>query len=81
MSSKQNRYIETRMEQLKEDMSKAHDEHDKKWYNRCIQELDWVLQMSGKPTRNCHMSKKVLADWSTLPDLNLELDNGKNVSK
>ena len=81
MSSKQNRYIETRMEQLKEDMSKAHDEHDKKWYNRCIQELDWVLQMSGKPTRNWHMSKKVLADWSTLPDLNLELDNGKNVSK
>ena len=62
MSSKQNRYIETRMKQLKEDMSKAHDEHDKKWYNRCIQELDWVLQMSGKPPHNCHIERKEI--WS-----------------
>ena len=45
------------MEQLKEDMEKAHDEHDKKWYNRCIQELDWVLQMKEQPNYNCYMEK------------------------
>lgn len=56
--SKQNKYIKTRMEQLKEDMSKAHDVRDKSWYNRCIQELDWALQMSDKPTHNCHMESK-----------------------
>ena len=57
MTSKQNRYIKMRMEQLKEDMEKAHDDHDKKWYNRCIQELDWVLQMREKPNHNCYMEK------------------------
>ena len=53
--TKQNRYIESRIAQLREDMSKAHDEMDKAWYNRLIQELEWVKQMSGKPTHNCYM--------------------------
>ena len=57
MTLKQNRYIKMRMEQLKEDMEKAHDDHDKKWYNRCIQELDWVLQMKEQPNHNCYMEK------------------------
>ena len=57
LTDKQKRYIQVRMEQLKEDMEKAHDEHDKKWYNRCIQELDWVLQMREKPNHNCYMEK------------------------
>ena len=57
MTLKQNRYIKMRMEQLKEDMEKAHDDHDIKWYNRCIQELDWVLQMKEKPNHNCYMEK------------------------
>lgn len=55
MVSSQDRYIKTRIEQLEQDMEKAHDEHDKMWYNRCIQELNWALQMSGKPTHNCYM--------------------------
>ena len=38
---KMEKYIKTRIEQLKEDMNKAHNEHDRMWYNRCIQELDW----------------------------------------
>ena len=46
---RQEKYIMLRIEQLKEDMSKAHDELDKAWYNRLIQELNWVLQMKGKP--------------------------------
>ena len=50
-------YIETRITQLKDDMDKAHDEHDKNWYNRLIQELDLVQQMKTKPTHNCHMQR------------------------
>ena len=53
---KMEKYIRTRIEQLKEDMNKAHNEHDRMWYNRCIQELDWALQMKSKPTHNCYMS-------------------------
>ena len=29
---RQEKYMRLRIEQLKEDMEKAHDEHDKKWY-------------------------------------------------
>ena len=52
---KMEKYIKTRIEQLKEDMNKAHNEHDKMWYNRCIQELDWALQMQAEPTHDCYM--------------------------
>lgn len=51
-------YINVRIEQLKEDMDKASDPHDKQWYNRLIQELDWVLQMKDKPNHNCYMENK-----------------------
>ena len=54
-TSRQDKYITTRIEQLKEDMASAHDEHDQKWYNRLIQELDWVKQMGNRPTHNCYM--------------------------
>ena len=48
------KYIRTRIEQLSDDREKAHNEHDKQWYTRCIQELDWVLMMGEKkPKRNC----------------------------
>ena len=52
---KMEKYIKTRIEQLKEDMNKAHNEHDRMWYNRCIQELDWALQMKAEPTHDCYM--------------------------
>ena len=52
------KYIKTRIEQLKEDKEKASDPHDIQWYSRCIQELDWALQMQGEPTHDCYMSKK-----------------------
>ena len=55
---KMEKYIKTRIEQLKEDMNKAHNEHDKMWYNRCIQELDWALQMQGEPTHDCYMKNQ-----------------------
>ena len=48
------KYIRTRIEQLSDDREKAHDEHDKQWYTRLIQELDWVLMMGDKkPKRKC----------------------------
>ena len=51
-------YIKVRKNQLQEDMEKAHNDHDVAWYNRLIQELDWVDQMNAKPTHNCYMEGK-----------------------
>ena len=51
-------YIKTRITQLMDDMNKAHDQHDKNWYNRLIQELNWVQQADSKPDRNCYMEVK-----------------------
>ena len=61
---RQEKYILHRIEQLKEDMSKAHDEMDKAWYNRIIQELNWVLQMKGKPSHNCYMEQESKEIWT-----------------
>jgi hypothetical protein len=55
LTDKQKRYIQVRMKQLEEEREKCHDDHDKMWFNRCIQELEWVLQMKDKPTHNCYM--------------------------
>ncbi len=57
------KYIEVRVEQLKEDMDKAHDQHDKNWYNRLIQELNWA----ASPHHNCYMSKEVETDARKWP--------------
>ena len=62
-TSKQDKYIATRIEQLKEDMARAHDEHDQNWYNRLIQELDWVKQMGNRPTHNCYMEGQKEEIW------------------
>jgi hypothetical protein len=49
-------YIEVRIEQLKEELSRPNTEHDKQWYNRLIQELDWARQMNNQHvTKNCYM--------------------------
>ena len=51
-------YVDVRIEQLKEELTRPNSEHDKNWYNRLIQELDWARQMSkGKVTKNCYMEK------------------------
>ena len=57
------KYIEVRVEQLKEDMDKAHDQHDKNWYSRLIQGLNWA----AGPHDNCYMSKEVETDARTWP--------------
>ena len=58
-----NQYIEARINLLKDDLSRASNEHDKLWYKRLIQELDWAAQMSGKPTNNCSLDKKGVLEW------------------
>lgn len=52
-------YIKARISQLMDDMNKAHDQHDKNWYNRLIQELNWVQQVENKPDHNCYMEKGI----------------------
>lgn len=54
-----NYYINVRIAQLQQDMNKAHDEYDKQWYNRIIQELCWVKSQQ----HNCYM----LQEWEYLP--------------
>jgi hypothetical protein len=38
-------YIKVRMTQLLDESNKCHDPHDAQWYNRCAEELHWVLKM------------------------------------
>ena len=46
-----------RIAQLKQDMDKAHDDYDKQWYNRIIQELCWVKSQQ----HNCYFDE--LQNW------------------
>ena len=42
-------YIKIRSEQLREDRDKTTDPMDKQWYNRVIEELNWVcISLSQK---------------------------------
>ena len=41
-------YIVVRMSQLLEESNKCHDPHDAQWYNRCAEELNWVLKIMEK---------------------------------
>ena len=41
-------YIVVRMSQLLEESNKCHDLHDAQWYNRCAEELNWVLKIMEK---------------------------------
>lgn len=57
MTEKQDRYITARIQQLTEELSKTQSNYDKSWYKRLIQELDWVIQMRDKPTKNCNLEE------------------------
>ena len=46
-------YLEVRISQLAEDMHKAHDDYDKQWYNRLIQELSWAQSQK----HNCYLDE------------------------
>ncbi len=47
------KYVNVRIAQLKQDMEKAHDDYDKQWYNRIIQELCWVKSQQ----HNCYLDE------------------------
>ena len=52
-------YIDTRIEQLKEELDKPNKEYDKIWYHRLIQELQWASDMQkGTMTSTCYMETK-----------------------
>ncbi len=57
---KADRYLEARIEQLKEEIPKNEgDDMTQQWYNRLIQELQWVLDVDApKEGRNdCYMGE------------------------
>ena len=58
-----NKYIEARINLLKDDLNKTSNEHDKMRYKRLIQELDWAAQMNSKPTNNCSLDKRGVFEW------------------
>ena len=45
-------YIRIRMTQLYTEAHKCHDPHDQQWYNRCAEELYWVLKLIEKGEKN-----------------------------
>ena len=48
-SSKKSNYIDVRIEQLTLERDNPNNsEEDSNWYNRIIQELNWVKQQDGK---------------------------------
>lgn len=48
-SSKRSSYIDVRIEQLTLERDNPNNsEEDSNWYNRIIQELNWVKQQDGK---------------------------------
>ena len=53
------KYINVRISQLKQDMEKAHDDYDKQWYNRIIQELCWVKSQQ----HDCYIHEEEVAHW------------------
>ena len=60
---KADRYLQVRIEQLKEEIPKNEgDEMTQQWYNRLIQELQWVVDIEEKNTvdrNNCWMGENV----------------------
>ena len=60
IDSKKDRYLEVRIKQLKEELPKNEgDSLTTAWYNRLIQELQWVVDVDEKKKNNCWMGDDV----------------------
>ena len=60
IDSKKDRYLEVRIKQLKEELPKNDgDSLTEAWYNRLIQELQWVVDVEEKEKSNCWMGDDV----------------------
>ena len=57
-SDRVQKYIDVRIEQLKEESAKCHDQYDRLWYNKIIAELHWV-SMAGSDLKatNCPLGE------------------------
>ena len=38
-------YVRVRAQQLRQEADKCGDAHDRAWYYKCAQELEWVLDL------------------------------------
>lgn len=62
--SRTDRYINSRIQQLKRDLEVAHDEMDKAWYQRLIQELAWVQHISNSHQSNLRLKSGEKEIWT-----------------
>ena len=62
---KRTRYLEVRIQQLQDEIPKNEgDEMTQQWYNRLVQELQWVVDVGGSEDKrsgrsNCWMGENV----------------------
>ena len=60
IDNKKDRYLKARIKQLKEELPKNEgDSLTEAWYNRLIQELQWVVDVEEKEKTNCWMGDNV----------------------
>lgn len=60
IDNKKDRYLKARIKQLKEELPKNEgDSLTEAWYNRLIQELQWVVDVEEKEKTNCWMGDDV----------------------
>ena len=60
IDNKRDRYLKARIKQLKEELPKNDgDSLTEAWYNRLIQELQWVVDVEEKEKSNCWMGDDV----------------------
>ena len=60
IDNKRDRYLKSRIKQLKEELPKNDgDSLTEAWYNRLIQELQWVVDVEEKEKSNCWMGDDV----------------------
>ena len=60
IDNKRDRYLKVRIKQLKEELPKNDgDSLTEAWYNRLIQELQWVVDVEEKEKSNCWMGDDV----------------------
>ena len=60
IDNKRDRYLKARIKQLKEELPKNDgDSLTEAWYNRLIQELQWVVDVEEKEKSNCWMGDNV----------------------
>lgn len=55
-------YIDVRIKDLLEEAQKCHDDHDKAWFKRAAQELQWTREMFTREHKRCVLETCVQQD-------------------